>query len=124
MHPVMNFAASIEEASKTIGHDCKALLGSEITKNSDAHTLEPEIKSLGKSLSESGVSMGETAHHQRPAPSSLLKAGKLEEAMDHDPKFADMERQQRGKVKEMGLADSKNHLSFEYEYFIIGVRRK
>jgi len=70
--------------------------GLSLPEEKKQHT--PEHKELGEQLAKSGVSMGETEpHYKRPTTSSLLKEGKLEEAMNHDPKFADMVRQQQGK---------------------------
>lgn len=65
-------------------------------KSHNREHKSPE-QELGEQLSRSGVSMEETPHYQRPTTSSLLKAGKLEEAMDHDSKFADMVKAQRAK---------------------------
>lgn len=52
------------------------------------------IKELTGQLMKSGVSIEEVPQYKRVTTSSLLKAGKLQEAMDHDSKFADVVKQQ------------------------------
>ena len=83
----------------------KELKKSGLTLPEEKKQHTPEHKALGEQLSRSGVSMGETEpHYRRPTTNSLLKEGKLEEAMDHDPKFADMVREQQGKGKGDGFS--------------------